>query len=128
MIGALSKLTKLQILPLINTKSKLYLCYYANLLTLIYSIIMNNLNCSGKPIVAANQTPYTAKQILKLLGDKILLSIPWQPLWLMLKILETCGLKLKIGSDNLISLVNQDPNPDFSIINSLKMEFKDFNN
>ena len=48
------------------------------------------------------------------LGRRLLIPLPWQPVWLALRTAEALGLKLNLRSDSIISLMNQNPNPTFS--------------
>jgi NADH dehydrogenase len=45
------------------------------------------------------------------LGRRILVPLPWQPVWLGLRAMETLGLSIGLRSDSVISLMNQDPDP-----------------
>jgi NADH dehydrogenase len=45
------------------------------------------------------------------LRRRLLLPVPWQPVWLVLRILESAGLSVGLRSDSVISLMNQDPDP-----------------
>jgi hypothetical protein len=43
-----------------------------------------------------------------------LVPVPWRAVWLALKTAETLGVRLNFRSDSLVSLINQNPHPDFS--------------
>lgn len=45
------------------------------------------------------------------LGPRLLVPVPWQPVWLMLRTMESLGLSIGLRSDSVISLMNQDPAP-----------------
>jgi len=45
------------------------------------------------------------------LGHRLLVPLPWQPVWLGLRAAERFGLSIGLRSDSVISLMNQDPNP-----------------
>ncbi len=126
MVLALAKLAKLPMLPAIKTTAPLYFCHYLDLLELIRQIALGNVPVKANPIIAANQTPYTFYQILKEMGARVLIPFWWQPLWLLLKVVEFCGLKPRTGSDNLISLVNQNPNPDFRSHKLINVAWRSF--
>ncbi len=54
-------------------------------------------------------------EIARGLGKKIrFIPLPWRLAWAGLKSAETCGLRLNFRSDSLVSLMHQNPNPDFS--------------
>jgi hypothetical protein len=42
------------------------------------------------------------------------ISLPWRLVWAGLKTAEACGLRLNFRSDSLVSLMHQNPAPDFS--------------
>jgi nucleoside-diphosphate-sugar epimerase len=43
----------------------------------------------------------------------VFLPVPWRMLWAPLRAAEAAGLGLKFRSDSLVSLMNQNPTPDF---------------
>jgi nucleoside-diphosphate-sugar epimerase len=47
----------------------------------------------------------------KHLGRRLLVPLPWQPVWLGLRAMERLGLSIGLRSDSVISLMNQDPDP-----------------
>jgi hypothetical protein len=46
--------------------------------------------------------------------------------WLGLKSAELVGLRLRVRSDSLISLINQDPSPDFGATRAAGLAFAAF--
>ena len=75
---------------------------------------------SGRPLLtAAHAQPWPFKQLLLEIArglDKTarFVPLPWRLVWAGLKSAETCGLRLNFRSDSLISLMHQNPSPDFS--------------
>ncbi len=72
----------------------------------------------GDPITVANEQPWTFRRILEEIarskGKQVsLLPVPWRAGWAVLKLVELSGLRLAFRSDNLVSLMNQNPNPFF---------------
>jgi hypothetical protein len=54
-------------------------------------------------------------EIARGLGKKTrFIPLPWRLVWAGLKSAETCGLRLNFRSDSLVSLMHQNPQPDFS--------------
>ena len=126
-MAKLKAISKLPVLPYITISAPLYLCHINDLSHLIQYIIINADNFRNKQVlIAANDTPFSFKQILQTLGAKFLIPIPWQPLWLILKFVELIRLKPRMGSDNLISLVYQNPTPDFINAKHLNIRFQAF--
>ena len=70
-------------------------------------------------LTAAHPQPWLFKELLLAIaraqGKKIVfLPVPWRLVWGGLKTAEQCGLKLGFRSDSLVSLMHQNPQPDFS--------------
>jgi nucleoside-diphosphate-sugar epimerase len=70
-------------------------------------------------LTAANERPWPFKELLQEIGRRVnktpkFVKAPWKMLWLALKSAETCGLRLNFRSDSLVSLMHQNPFPDFS--------------
>lgn len=127
MVASLKKLAKSPILPFISSKSKLYFCHYEDLIQLINLIIIGDpIVPINEPIIAANEIDFTLEQILQKMGSRILIPLPWQIIWLCLKVAEFFRIKLRTRGDNLISLVNQNPNPDFSLLKKTGIIFRKF--
>ncbi|MGO9586195.1 MAG: NAD-dependent epimerase/dehydratase family protein [Limisphaerales bacterium] len=68
---------------------------------------------------AAHERPWEFRELLleiaRGLDKKItFVPLPWWLVWAGLKSAETCGLRLNFRSDSLVSLMHQNPNPDFS--------------
>jgi len=65
----------------------------------------------------AHPEPWPLRKLLSAIaGDRkpIFLPVPWQPIWLGLKFFEAIGMPRAFKSDSVISIVNQNPHPDFS--------------
>ena len=56
----------------------------------------------------------------------LLVPFPWRLLWSALVTAEMVHLPIRFKSDSLISLVNQDPAPDFGATRELGVEFRQF--
>jgi hypothetical protein len=52
--------------------------------------------------------------------------VPWRLIWAPLRLAEALRLPLKFRSDSVISLVNQDPHPDFAATRALGVALRDF--
>ena len=79
----------------------------------------SNAEVAQRKPTAAHEQPLTFRQLLseiaRALGKKIkFVSLPWRLLWAGLKTAEACGLRLNFRSDSLVSLMYQNPSPDFS--------------
>jgi nucleoside-diphosphate-sugar epimerase len=70
-------------------------------------------------LTAANERPWPFKELLEEIGRRVnrtpkFVRVPWKMVWLALKSAETLGLRLNFRSDSLVSLMHQNPFPDFS--------------
>jgi hypothetical protein len=83
------------------------------------------------PIIAANSNPYTLRDIIQLLAQTVearkarLVPVPWRLAWAGVRSLEAAGINTKFRSDSILSLVHQNPNPDFSTVPD-GIAFRDF--
>jgi nucleoside-diphosphate-sugar epimerase len=73
----------------------------------------------AQPITVANRTPLSFRHIMALIGQRLgrkvrPVPVPWRAMWLMLRAAEIARVPLGLRSDSLISLVNQDTNPDIN--------------
>jgi nucleoside-diphosphate-sugar epimerase len=71
-------------------------------------------------LIAAHAQPWPIKELLREmargLGKKPkFIPLPWRLVWLGLKSAEVCGLNMNFRSDSLVSLMHQNPSPDFSL-------------
>jgi nucleoside-diphosphate-sugar epimerase len=130
MIGALRKLLKLPLVtPLVGSgRQVLYLVHEDDLGAMIATLCASD-RVPDSPVIAAHARPFELREILRILGRQTgrrtaLLPVPWQLEWLALRGAETAGLRMRLRSDSLVSLMNQDPSPDFST--SASYEFRDF--
>jgi hypothetical protein len=84
-----------------------------------------------RPVTAADARPLTLGQILHILalgrhGRVTLLPVPWRAAWLALRSAELVGLHPSFKSDSVISLMHQDPDPDFTLTRALGVSLRDF--
>ena len=78
------------------------------------------------PITLANEVPWQLRDLIKDIaqknGKKVnLVPLPWPAVYAGLKMAEVIGAKLNFRSDSVLSLVFQDPSPDFSPANQLSL-------
>jgi nucleoside-diphosphate-sugar epimerase len=132
MVGALTKAVRgLPLVPLIgNGQQMLYAVHEDDLATLIDCLISGSERPVG-PVVAAFERGMTFRQVLKTLaareGRRVkFLPVPWRLIWAPLRLAEALRLPLKFRSDSVISLVNQDPRPDFAATHALGVALRDF--
>ena len=74
----------------------------------------------ARALTAADPERWTFRDLLSALARlqhrprPIFLPVPWRPVWLALRSTEAAGLRLGFRSDSLLSLMHQNPQPDFS--------------
>ena len=132
MVGALNKgISISKILPLVGKGDYIqYLAYDEDLCQLILKLSQEK-TVPNQPVIAASPNKKTFQEILHILAKmhnkKILfIPIPWRFMWLGLKLCEILGIKLGFRSDSLVSLVNQDPQPNFENILRMDIHFREF--
>ena len=120
MFGALDKATSLlPVIPTIGSGNNImFLIHIEDLCKLVYKFSTSEIKSPSNPIIAAHGQGKTFRNILDiLLSSKnkkaLYIPIPYNLVLIMLKVSEGLGLKIRFRSDNLISMMNYDPNPRF---------------
>jgi len=131
-LGALkSIIKKFPVIPLIgNGKQILYLVHEEDLAEAIFKVAMEKI--SSQRIILASPEPLQFREILERMAKSlsrrvIFLPIPSFLPYIFLRFLEIIGIQPPFKSDSLISLMNQDPDPDFSECRNLKVKFRTYN-
>jgi len=132
MVGSILQSLQRGVIPLIGKgDQKLYLSHESDLARLIEWLLQNSLATSIKPIVAANPRPYALREIIQLLAQTTgakkarFVPVPWRLAWAGVRSLEAAGVNTKFRSDSILSLVHQNPRPDFSAVPE-GLVFRDF--
>lgn len=121
--GMFGKLTaqvrRSSVIPMMAEGAQIQLVHNEDLSAFIGRYASGEIKISPSVLTAAHQQPWPFRQLLleiaRGLGKKIkLVPIPWRLVWAGLKSAEACGLKLNFRSDSLVSLMYQNPHPDFS--------------
>ena len=121
MFGKLAqKLRKSAVVPLVGGGSQIqYLVHNEDLSGFIEKYAAGSIEVPPQILTAANEQPWRFKQLILEIAraqgrEPKLIPLPWRAIWLALKSAELCGFKLNFRSDSLVSLVYQNPSPDFS--------------
>jgi len=121
MFGKLvAQVRRSRVLPLIGDGSQIqFLVHSEDLSAFAERCAGGEMKISPGIFAAANERPWAFKELLLEIArgqsKKIkFLPLPWRLVWAGLKTAEICGLKLNFRSDSLISLMHQNPSPDFS--------------
>jgi nucleoside-diphosphate-sugar epimerase len=133
MVESLTKTaTTLPVVPLIGSGRQVqYLAHDQDLADLV-ALLLDDREPAGRPIIAAHDAPHSLREVLAGLAaangrsQPRFLPIPWRLIWALLKSAETVGLKPGFRSDSVISLIYQDPDPDFEPARAAGATFRPF--
>lgn len=133
MFGKLTeKMKKSSVVPMVGTGSQIqFLVHNEDLCAFIEKFASGTVEMPPRIVTAAHEQPWRFKQLVQeiagALGRKpAFIPVPWRAVWLALKSAELCGLKLNFRSDSLVSLMYQNPAPDFSPNASLGLACRPF--
>ena len=122
--GMFGKLTaqvkKSAVIPMIGDGSQIqFLVHHEDLSAFIERCASGEVKISPQILTAANEQPWAFKPLLLEIARALdkkptFIPLPWRLVWAGLKSAELCGLKLNFRSDSLVSLMNPNPQPDFS--------------
>jgi len=121
MFGKLAaQVRKSSIIPMIGDGSQIqFLVHNEDLSAFIEKFAAGKIQVAPRILTAAHEQPWPFKQLLleiaRGLDKKVkFIPLPWRLVWAGLKSAEVCGLRLNFRSDSLVSLMHQNPNPDFA--------------
>jgi nucleoside-diphosphate-sugar epimerase len=132
MVGSILQSLQRGVIPLIGRgEQKLYLSHENDLARLIEWLLQASPLTSYPAITAANPRGYSLREIIQLLAQTTdakrarLLPVPWRLAWAGVRSLEAAGVNTQFRSDSILSLVHQNPKPDFSNVPD-EIVFRDF--
>jgi nucleoside-diphosphate-sugar epimerase len=121
MFGKLmQQVRKSNVIPLVGDGSQIqYLVHQEDLAAFVERCASGEVPIPTEILTAANEEPWAFKQLLMEIAASLkkkvnFIPLPWRFVWLGLKSAEILGLKLNFRSDSLVSLMYQNPAPDFS--------------
>ena len=121
MFGKLvAQIRNLSLIPLIGDGSQnQFLVHNEDLSAFIEKYAAGGIQVTPRILTVAHAQPWPFKKLLQeiaaVLGKRVRFTpLPWRLLWIGLKSAELFGLRLEFRSDSLISLMYQNPKPDFS--------------
>jgi len=133
MFGSLQRLAaKSAIIPLIGSgRYTQYLVHEEDLCELLLRISCGEITFTPAPVVAASPHGWQIRDLLQVLAapqhsSVKFLPVPWRVIWLGLKISEMFGIVVPFRSDSVISLVRQNPSPDFLLAAQMGYRVRDF--
>jgi nucleoside-diphosphate-sugar epimerase len=133
MFGSLvAQVQRARLLPLFGGGAQpLYLVHQEDLAAFIQRFCAGEVALPPQPLTTAHPQLWTFRQILEAIAGRLgrkltFFPMPWRPVWAALRIAELCGLRLNFRSDSLVSLMNQNPHPDFSLNAQYGLECRPF--
>ena len=128
MFGALAKqVRQSKVIPLIGSgRYPQYLLHEDDLAHAILGASKGEWTCET-PVTLAHARPWLLRELIQTIArrqakDVKLLPVPWPAVYAGLKAAELLGVKMKFRSDSVLSLVFQNPAPDFSQADRLHLE------
>jgi len=132
MFGSLARSVNARFVPLVDGGvHPQYLVHEQDLWELLRRFCDGELENPGRPVVAAATRPWPMRDLLVELarrqgGHPRFVPVPWQPVWAGLRLAEIVHLPVPYRSDSVVSLVYQDPKPDFDSLKALGVAARDF--
>lgn len=133
MFGSLLESSRAAVVPLVGGgRHCQYLVHIDDLYALVAGLASGSIPVPPRPVVVAASQCWPMRELITALARRQgrnprFVSVPWRAVWLGLKAAEVVGLRLGYRSDSVVSLVNQDPRPDFSGLSELGVTARDFN-
>jgi nucleoside-diphosphate-sugar epimerase len=131
MFGALSRSAKnAGVIPMIAGGSSVqYLVHEDDVCEAVLRAARGEIR-ERQPISAGAERRWTLRELISMMAKRAgrnpaLLPVPWRLVWTGLKTAEMLGLKLGFRSDSVISLIYQNPAPDFSVARRVGLTFRD---
>jgi nucleoside-diphosphate-sugar epimerase len=132
MFGSLSRSVKGGLVPLVGGGGHpQYLIHVQDLWELLRRFCDGDLPNLAGPVVAAASRPWPMRELLAELARRQgahprFVPVPWQPVWAGLRLAELLHVPVPYRSDSVVSLVFQDPKPDFESLRTLGIFARDF--
>jgi nucleoside-diphosphate-sugar epimerase len=115
-----TQVRKSSLLPVFGRGSQAqFLVHNVDLAAFIEKFAAGKNEIAPQVLTAAHEQPWPFKRLLseiaRGLNKKVkFFPLPWRLVWVGLKTAEACGLRMRFRSDSLVSLMYQNPKPDFS--------------
>ena len=132
MFGSLARSARRGLVPLLDGGGHpQYLIHVADLFHLVRAYCLGELADPGRPLLAASPRAWSLRDLVAALARRQgrrprFLPIPWQPVWAGLRLAELAHLRVPYRSDSVISLVHQDPRPDFETLAATGIAAREF--
>lgn len=121
MFGKLvAQVRKSSVIPVFGGGTQIqFLLHHADLAAFIEKFIAGKIEKVPRLLTAAHERPWPFRELLREIARGLnksvkFVPVPWWLVWAGLKSAELAGLRLNFRSDSVVSLMHQDPKPDFS--------------
>jgi nucleoside-diphosphate-sugar epimerase len=127
--GSLKKLAALPVVPLPGGgRQNLFTIRAEDLAPAVLRIMEY---ATAETVSLAHPQPVSLRRMMEVFAGgrprrPLFLSFPWRLLWLPLRTAEFAGLSLRFRSDSLVSLMNQNPAPDFTRLRDWNIRLQPF--
>jgi nucleoside-diphosphate-sugar epimerase len=107
------------VIPMIGDGSQIqFLVHNEDLSAFIEKFVDGQVEIPPQILTVANTQPWPFKQLLQEIARALdkkpkFIPLPWRLVWAGLKAAELCGVRLNFRSDSLVSLMYQNPKPNF---------------
>jgi nucleoside-diphosphate-sugar epimerase len=127
--GSLKKLAALPIIPLPGGGDQNLFTIHASDLGAAFLRLLQD--CRNGVINVAHPEPVSLARMMRAFAKQrgkrgVFLPFPWRLLWAPLRVAEAIGVRLPFRSDSLVSLMNQNPAPDFTRLRDLRLRLQAF--
>jgi nucleoside-diphosphate-sugar epimerase len=120
MFGRLvAQVARARVVPLLGNGSQVqYLVHLDDVCEAVRRFVAHELPVPDEPLVLADPRPWPLRELLVTLAQRHgrrprFVSVPPRLVWMALRAAEQIGLRLTFRSDSIVSLLNQNPAPDF---------------
>jgi nucleoside-diphosphate-sugar epimerase len=110
-----------RLIPLLGDGSQIqYLVHNTDVAACILRCCAQRPPAVDRPMTLAHPRPWPLRELLLFLAQQagrkpMLVPTPWRLIWAALRTAEALRLPLEFRSDSVVSLVNQNPQPDFEV-------------
>lgn len=133
MFGKLAgQVHRASIIPLMGDGSQIqYLLHEEDLASFLEKYARGRTPPLPPVLTAAHPQPWPLKALLEEIARRQnkpvrFIRLPWRLIWAGLKGAEACGWRMQFRSDSLVSLMHQNPRPDFSANAACGLECRPF--
>ena len=132
MFGRLVDAVKHKIVPLIGNGSQLqYLVHRDDVAELLVRSAIGKIQYAGEPVTIAHPTAWPMRELLRVIAGQmgrevVLVPTPWRFIWAALKMAEFAQVPISFRSDSVVSLMHQNPAPDFTIAERMGISCRPF--